>query len=197
MTRGRRPAAMLDAMRGMRSVPLEPRSASDPGGSSRLLLVHSACRDRAFRVPWIWATAWALLDSMLPSCRPAPHSLAAIPPHGRVAEYRIAAPSLSGQSRTVLVYLPPSSYGPPGVPRRYPVCYLLHGGPGSPRDWIARGRLPDLLDHLFARGSVPELIAVMPDAQGPGQLHRSGYVNSYNGRSRMEDFIVHDLVAWA
>ncbi len=40
------------------------------------------------------------------------------------------------------------------------------------------------------------MIAIMPSGSGAGLLGRSLYLNSYDGRSRMEDYIVQDLVAW-
>jgi S-formylglutathione hydrolase FrmB len=52
------------------------------------------------------------------------------------------------------------------------------------------------LDALFAARSIPDVIVVMPSGAGVGFLGRSFYLNSFDGKSRMEDFITKDLVQW-
>ena len=97
----------------------------------------------------------------------------------------------------MLLYLPPSYPRSDAAGRRYPVLFLLHGEPGSNVDWRDQARIGDLLDRLIARHAIPEIIALMPNADGPGSGGRSLYLNSWDGRLRMEDFIVRDLVDWA
>ena len=80
--------------------------------------------------------------------------------------------------------------------RRYPVVYLLHGWPGGDGNWPGQGHAIETLDSLIANGSIPEVIAVMPNGRGIGLFGRSLYLNTYDGKSRMEDFIAHDLVSW-
>jgi enterochelin esterase-like enzyme len=104
------------------------------------------------------------------------------------------APSLGQASREVRVYLPPSY--PRDTTRRYPVVVLLHGWPGGEGNWAGEGGAQGTLDSLEASGQIPEVIAVMPSGNGVGLFGRSLYLNSYDGRSRMEDYIVRDLVAW-
>jgi S-formylglutathione hydrolase FrmB len=41
------------------------------------------------------------------------------------------------------------------------------------------------------------MIALMPNGDGTGTLGRSLWLNSADGRSRIEDFVAKDLVAWA
>lgn len=123
-----------------------------------------------------------------------PAAAAAEAPRGTIATYKIAAPSLHDAQRSVRVYLP-ASYAR-GGDRRYPAVFLLHGWPGGDGNWPGSGRAGDMLDSLSASGRIPEVIAVMPNASGVGLLGRSMYVNTYDGASRMEDFIVRDLVAW-
>ena len=106
----------------------------------------------------------------------------------------MAAPSLGKEKRTVRVYLP-RSYSD-GSARRYPVVYLLHGWPGSDGNWLTMGHAEDSADSLVAAGRIPEVILVFPNGEGPGLLGRSLYLNRWDGRWRMEDFIVNDLVAW-
>ncbi len=116
---------------------------------------------------------------------------------GTLRECGIPAPSLHLERRSVRVYLPPSYDRPGSAGRRYPVIILLHGSPGWNRDWLTGGHIPAILDRLIAGGRIPELIALMPDATGPGRGGRSLYINSYDGSRRMEDFITRDLLAWA
>jgi enterochelin esterase-like enzyme len=119
----------------------------------------------------------------------------ATPAAGRIESLGIPAPSLHQARRSVLVYLPPSYDR--STARRYPLVVLLHGEPGRNHDWLDLARIRELLDRLIARRAIPEVIALMPDADGPGPGGRSLYLNSWDGRMRMEDFIVDDLIEWA
>jgi len=116
--------------------------------------------------------------------------------HGRVRLYRIGASSLGESERSVRVCLPRGYDDPAAAARRYPVVYLLHGWPGGDGNWPGQGRAVATLDSLSEAGRIPEVIAVMPNGEGIGLWGRSLYLNSYDGRSRVEDFIARDLVAW-
>ena len=115
---------------------------------------------------------------------------------GRVLMTTLPAPSMREVARGVRVYLPPSYDRPEAAKRRYPVVYLLHGWPGGDGNWLGHGRAAETLDSLSARGAIPELIAVMPNGNGIGLLGRQGWLNSYDGRANMEDFVWKDLVEW-
>jgi S-formylglutathione hydrolase FrmB len=117
-------------------------------------------------------------------------------PQGTITMYRIAAPSVSDPQRSVRVYLPATYARPEARERRYPVVFLLHGWPGGDGNWPGSGHAGDTLDSLIAGGRIPELIAVMPNGGGIGFLGRSMYINTWDGSSRVEDFVVRDLVAW-
>jgi enterochelin esterase-like enzyme len=116
---------------------------------------------------------------------------------GEIRRYRFAAPSLDGERRALRVYLPPSYALPESASKRYPVVYLLHGWPGGDGDWPGKGHAGATLDSLIARGTIPEVIAVFPNGAGAGLLGRSIYIDSYDRRSRVEDYVVHDVVDWA
>ena len=115
---------------------------------------------------------------------------------GRVLLYRIGAPSLGESQRSVRVCLPRGYSDPAHAHQRYPVVYLLHGWPGGDGNWPGQGRAVTTLDSLNDAGRIPDVIAVMPNGEGIGLWGRSLYLNSYDGRSKMEDFIARDLVAW-
>lgn len=126
----------------------------------------------------------------------APTDTVALLNQGRVRLYRVSAPSGGPSPRSVRVCLPRDYFESAASSRRYPVVILLHGWPGGDGNWPGQGRATDTLDSLSAAGRIPEVIAVMPNGAGEGLWGRSLYLNSYDGRSRLADFIVHDLVAW-
>ena len=120
--------------------------------------------------------------------------LAVVP--GSLQRLTMPAPSLGDPSRTVRVYLPPSYDRPEAARRRYPTVYLLHGWPGSDGNWFGMGHAAEVAAALMERREIPELILVSPNGNGHGLQNRALYMNSQDGRVRMEDYIVHDLVAW-
>lgn len=125
------------------------------------------------------------------ACPPALHAA-----DSRVQMMRMRSESLNDPGHSVRVYLPPSYHDPTASDRRYPVVFLLHGWPGGDGNWSGQGRCADLLDSMSAQGEIPEMIAVMPNGNGVGTLGRSLWLNSADGKSRMEDFVANDLVAW-
>jgi enterochelin esterase-like enzyme len=78
-------------------------------------------------------------------------------PHGSLSIDWYASPSLK-LTRRVYVYTPP---GYRGGSERYPVLYLLHGGGGDEKQWIALGRAPQIFDNLIAQGKAKPMIVVM------------------------------------
>lgn len=142
-----------------------------------------------FILAWLCcATATFAQTAPLESVRPAGVEA------GRVLDLTIDSPSLRGNLletpsiRNVSVYLPP---GYDTSARRYPVLYLLHGIFDSNRTWIRYHEIPALLDRLIARGTIPPLIAVMPD--GGNRLGGGFYRNSATA-GRWADFITKDLI---
>jgi enterochelin esterase-like enzyme len=115
---------------------------------------------------------------------------------GRILETTLPAPSMRDSTRSARVYLPPTYARAEAAKRRYPVVYLLHGWPGGDGNWPGSGRAAETLDSLSARGAIPEVIAVMPDGNGVGRLGRQEWLDSWDGRARMAEFVWQDLVAW-
>src|SRR5262249_16524063 len=91
---------------------------------------------------------------------------------------------------------PPGYDDPDSSARRYPVVYLLHGWPGSEGNWPGMGRATITADSLIASGRIPPVLLVFPNGNGKGLLGRSLYVDSYDGRSKMEQFLTHRLLSW-
>jgi enterochelin esterase-like enzyme len=79
-------------------------------------------------------------------------------------------------------------YLPPGYRRaaqtRYPVVYLLHGHPGSYRDWLNMG-IARISDVGIAGGSIAEAIVVIPDGNGNTQ-RPAQWADSRDGLDRVE-----------
>jgi S-formylglutathione hydrolase FrmB len=116
---------------------------------------------------------------------------------GRILLYRLDSPAAGSRPRSVRVCLPRSYGDPAQATRRYPLVVLLHGWPGGDGNWPGQGRAVDTLDSLSAQGRIPEVIALMPNGGGSGLFGRSLYLNSFDGKMRLEDFIAFDLVQWA
>lgn len=118
-----------------------------------------------------------------------------LPAHGTIVADSIVSPALKGQKKPFMVYLPPSYNTPQGQTKRYPVLYLLHGAPGSDKDWLTGGKAGQSADTLIAQGKIPELILVLPDGNGRAGA-TSEWGNSYDHRQNIETYVAHDLVQY-
>ena len=93
--------------------------------------------------------------------------------------------------RSVLVYLP-AAYAADRQ-QRFAVLYLLHGFPGTVDQWLGSGaQVQGVLDQVIANGTVPPLIAVMPDGNGSASAD-SEWGDTVRG-DRVEDWLVGDVV---
>jgi len=90
-----------------------------------------------------------------------------------------------GKDVKYCIYLP-SDYETSN--RRYPVLYLFHGFTDNETGWVQFGEAAYIADRTIASGEAPPMIIVMPDAGV------SWYVNSYDGKSRWEDFFIQEFV---
>jgi len=72
----------------------------------------------------------------------------------------------SGISRAVWVYLPPQYFQPAYAAVRFPVMELLHGFPGSPRDWVNVVGITTTLRQEIQAGRAKPVVLVMPDVNG-------------------------------
>jgi S-formylglutathione hydrolase FrmB len=115
---------------------------------------------------------------------------------GAVLRVQMTAPSVGETERTVRIYLPPSYSRPGAAQRRYPVVYMLHGWPGSDGNMLEMGHANDTADSLIARGAIPEIIMVFPNGRGAGLLGRSYWINSFDGKKRVADYVTRDLIEW-
>ncbi|HEY2944849.1 MAG TPA: alpha/beta hydrolase family protein [Vicinamibacteria bacterium] len=110
--------------------------------------------------------------------------LAAAPAAAEVRYATFSSPSL-GKEVAYAVQLPPS-YAT-ATTRRYPVVYALHGLFESPSFWERRG-LSSMLDSLWQKGEVPEMVVVAVDGDN------SFFVDGPAGRWEQmmsRDFVAH------
>ena len=84
---------------------------------------------------------------------------------GYTVEVRIHG-TRSGISRAVWIYLPPQYFQPSYGRFRFPVMELLHGFPGSPRDWVNVVGITTTLRQEIQAGHAKPVVLVMPDVNG-------------------------------
>ncbi|CAM3451396.1 alpha/beta hydrolase [Tsukamurella hominis] len=94
-------------------------------------------------------------------------------------------------ARQALVYLPPAYLS--GARERLPVLMLLHGQPGSPRDWFSGGKLARTMDSYAQRRGGVAPVVVVPDATG-GQF--ANPLCADTGRARAATYLAEDVPAW-
>jgi enterochelin esterase-like enzyme len=106
----------------------------------------------------------------------------------------MAAPWTGGRSRqaNLAVYLPPGFKA--SGKTRYPVIYEAPYGISS---WTQPGRfdLPSAMDSLIAQHLVPPEIVVLLGTSG-GPYLDSECANSFDGRAKIETWIVKTVVPW-
>ncbi|WP_336670322.1 alpha/beta hydrolase [Tsukamurella sp. USMM236] len=94
-------------------------------------------------------------------------------------------------ARPALVYLPPAYLS--GARERLPVLMLLHGQPGSPRDWFSGGKLARTMDSYAQRRGGVAPVVVVPDATG-GQF--ANPLCADTRRARAATYLAEDVPAW-
>jgi len=81
-------------------------------------------------------------------------------PHGTVETHWMKSAAFEGETRRVLVYLPPGYQ--PAESTTYPVLYLLHGSGEIGSAWIESGVANLILDNLIAEGKAKPMIVIIP-----------------------------------
>jgi S-formylglutathione hydrolase FrmB len=121
-------------------------------------------------------------NPVLPGFSATPYSTAGGIVLGGTIPGRYAPPA----PRSSYVYLPPGFT----TSERYPVVYLLHGMPGTPRIYVgAPSHLARVDGELIAAGARP-FIAVLPYAGPATHRGRAEWAGQW------ENYLVHDVVPW-
>ena len=81
--------------------------------------------------------------------------------HGRLEQLTFAG-ALSGISRGGYVYLPPQYFDPQYADMLFPVVELIHGSPGSPRNWIVQLQVVRTVDKLLREHQIGPMVLVFP-----------------------------------
>ena len=92
--------------------------------------------------------------------------------------------TILGKDISYSIYLP-ADYDKTN--RSYPVLYLLHGYTDNETGWTQFGEAHQIADKTINDGEAPPMIIVMPDAGV------TWYQNSFDGKTRYEDFFMHGL----
>lgn len=94
--------------------------------------------------------------------------------------------------RDALVWLPPQYDDPRYRTKRFPVLELLHGDPGGPRSWTNGLHLLAVLDRIYAAGTSPPMVVVMPDVNGGFRGQQC--LNAVTG-PKLDTYLTNDIPA--
>jgi enterochelin esterase-like enzyme len=106
---------------------------------------------------------------------------------GRLVKVALWSPALHAR-RHYDVYLPPRYAAQAARGQRFPVLYLLHGSPGTPRLFLDAGRMGVDLDTLLAHGRIRPFLVVMPN--GSDGTYRSDTEWADTPHGRYESFVL-------
>ena len=144
----------------------------------------------AFAIPCI--VALILLAGSRAVAQPPGQSQAPLNPQARsfvpsdhLIEHKSLVSAALGREENYAVELPASYQANPT--RRYPVLYFLHGQFGNENDWERNG-VSTIFEKMESDHEIGEMIVVMPNGGS------SFFINSFDGKSRYEDFIINELV---
>lgn len=112
-------------------------------------------------------------------------SILAENPQGKVIEGQSMPSKITGYDVNYSVYLPPCY---DASERAYPVVYLLHGYSDNETAWVQFGEVNRIADEAIAKGEIPPMIIIMPDAKV------TWYVNNHDGSDRYEDMFFEEFI---
>lgn len=129
------------------------------------------------------AAAWA--QPTAPSQTPLNPAARSFVSRDSLIEHQVFKSEALGRDENYAVELPPSYTT--AKSRRYPVVFFLHGQFGNENDW-ERYDINELFEKMTADHELAEMIVVMPNGRS------SFFIDSFDGKSKYEDFIVKELV---
>jgi enterochelin esterase-like enzyme len=116
-----------------------------------------------------------------------PARIATNMPAGRVVDVRFFSPAL-GRRASYILYLPPGYAAAARLGARYPVLYLLHPPPGSPKGYLTIGALQQRMDTLIATHRIRPYLVAIPDGHTSKDGNDTEWANA--GAGRYEDFLL-------
>ena len=81
-------------------------------------------------------------------------------PHGKMTEVTYAS-SVTGTTRKCMIYTPPGYSNT----KKYNVLYCMHGIGGDHREWLSNGSPQNILDNLYAKNKLANMIVVFPNGR--------------------------------
>ncbi|UTA68830.1 esterase family protein [Emticicia sp. 21SJ11W-3] len=114
-------------------------------------------------------------------------SLTALAQKGTVKESLTIPSTILGKDVKYNIYLP-ADYQASN--RSYPILYLLHGFGDDETGWVQFGEANSIADRMIENGEAAPMIIAMPD----GGV--TGYVNSFDGKVRYEDFFINEFIPY-
>jgi enterochelin esterase-like enzyme len=99
---------------------------------------------------------------------------------GHVVKERFWSPALH-QRRSYLVYEPPGYAAAAALGKRFPVLYLLHGSPGSPRQFVNVARVGVDMDKGLHAHKLRPFLVVMPDGSNGTFMSETEWANTPRG----------------
>ncbi len=99
--------------------------------------------------------------------------------------------ALLGGDRRAVAILPPGYDSLAAA--RFPVLYLLHGSPGSEQDWPRQGA-GEIAAAAALDGSVPPLVIVCPNGDGPRGGSHDSWADGYVPGDLVESSLLLDLL---
>jgi enterochelin esterase-like enzyme len=87
-----------------------------------------------------------------------------------------------GQKRSYLVYTPPGYAAQAARGRRFPVLYLLHGSPGTPKQFINIARVGVELDKGLANHRLRPFLIAMPSGSNGTFRSETEWADTPHGR---------------
>jgi enterochelin esterase-like enzyme len=100
---------------------------------------------------------------------------------GRLVHESFWSPAL-GQKRSYLVYTPPGYAAQAARGRRFPVLYLLHGSPGTPKQFINIARVGIGLDQGLANHTLRPFLIAMPSGSNGTFRSETEWADTPHGR---------------
>ncbi|TDO24604.1 alpha/beta hydrolase [Pedobacter duraquae] len=100
-----------------------------------------------------------------------------------------------GVKRHAVVYLPPTFK----KNKKYPVLYLLHGIGGDEFEWLNQGHPDRILDNLYAKKEIKDMIVVLPNGRAMANDRATGDIMAKDKVAAFANFegdLLNDLIPY-
>ena len=115
-------------------------------------------------------------------------------PHGKLDTITYDSKTV-GVKRHAVVYLPPTFK----KNKKYPVLYLLHGIGGDEFEWLNQGHPDRILDNLYAKKEIKDMIVVLPNGRAMANDRATGDIMAKDKVAAFANFegdLLNDLIPY-